>query len=343
MNLRAHIKNACLVATIFVYTFCVCVFESCTREEGAAISVDPPSDVTLSRLDLAVARYATLDSSRRESVADSFAPGISALMVMNGGGREVTDSLLEAYSHSGVVTMFTPVVEKVFPEGSPYIDTLRNTLAGVVALSEKKVPEHIYTIVTPFNQSVVIADSIVLLGLNHFLGKDFEGYKGRFPQYSLSMKTPSYAPYALAEGVWATAYPFTKKGRADVLSGMIYYGALMRAVVESVPGGDIFKALGYSDAEARWAEAHERDVWNTIVGKNLLYSQNSTDIAGLLSPAPFAGIVSPGSPGMIGRYIGYKIVQSWLENNTHLEVSQMLSPAFYTGQKTLRQAAYSPH
>ena len=68
-------------------------------------------------------------------------------------------------------------------------------------------PPEIYSAVITYNQSIILADTVMLLGLNHYLGCDYEGYK-HLDGYRRATKTAAARlPYDIAESIIATAYP----------------------------------------------------------------------------------------------------------------------------------------
>ena len=51
-------------------------------------------------------------------------------------------------------------------------------------------PTHIYGYVTPYMQSIVLVDSVMFVGLNHYLGENYPGYEG-FEHYKRKLKQPN--------------------------------------------------------------------------------------------------------------------------------------------------------
>lgn len=344
MQRHKLLKITVLYTLIVVYTIGVCMLGSCTDKSDAHSPNNSMDDVvpcSVGRLDLAVYNYSSLDSAQRASVADSFSAPLKVVLGMY-GYPVVNDSILQLYSLSAAVKIFTPDAKREFMVASSTIDTLAHTAARVDKLTGRDKATALYTIVTPFNQSVITADSIVLIGLNHYLGVDYEGYEGVVPTYMLPMKTKAFMPYALAEGMLAATYPFNPDRTSDLLTRMLYEGAMLYAVTEAVPDGDVASALAWNPDRMDWAEDHEQEVWNTIIGRDLIFSLSEADASRLLSPSPKANIISGEAPGQIGRYIGYKIVLSYLDRHPGTPVSYLLSPAFYSAENTLEEAAYHP-
>ena len=50
----------------------------------------------------------------------------------------------------------------------------------------------------------------------------------------------------------------------------------------------------------------------TVIAKDYLYSSSQYVISDFVFPAPFTSLVSQSSPGELGRYIGYSIVEKYI-------------------------------
>lgn len=344
MTRQKILRTGALVILILAYTIGVCMLESCSRSRSDSddkASQNLHSKAEVARLDLVLAGYSGLDSAGRANVRESFSAPLGVLLGMHGYSR-VSDSALVSYSRSAAVKVFSPDAMAKYPEDTKMIDTLAVTAANIDRISGKDVNTRIFTIVTPFNQSVITADSIVFVGLNHYLGENYPGYEGVVASYLLPRKTRTFLPYALAEGMLMAKFPYSPRRTSDLLSRMLFEGAIVYAAVQSVPDGNVADALAWNHSQYVWAETHEAQVWNAIIGRNLLFSTSDTDAVRLLAPTPKSVIISPDAPGQIGRFIGYCIVESYMKNHPDVTLKFLLSPEFYSADNTLEEADYHP-
>ena len=99
--------------------------------------------------------------------------------------------------------------------------------------------------------------------------------------------------------------------------------------------------IGYIPAELEWAEANEEQVWRYFIERELLYSTNSKLGPRFLDPAPFSKFelaLDNESPGKIGRYIGWQIVQAFMDNNK-TSLQQMLT---LPEEELFKRSGYKP-
>ena len=45
---------------------------------------------------------------------------------------------------------------------------------------------------------------------------------------------------------------------------------------------------------------------------------------------------------MTGRYVGYRIVEKYVENHPEIHLTELLRPAFYSSAETLKNSGYRP-
>lgn len=287
------------------------------------------------------ARVGRLDLALREGrlplPADMTQPA-RTLFSLSGYG-ELTDSTLARYAASPSIRIHNRVTDSVWRDMRPLESRLGRMKFNYAHLFPDKTFPSVYAVVSPFNQSVFTADTLLFLGLNHYLGASYGPYE-YFPDYIRARKTPARVIPDVAETLLRRDFPF--EPQADyptVLSRMLYEGALLEAEMQ-LAGLSEQEALGYTDAQMAWLEKNERKVWEKLVGGKMLFSTDEQLAASLVNPAPFTSAVSNESPGMAGRFIGHRIVSSYLDRRAR-PLSWLLSPGFYESQTALSDSGYN--
>lgn len=182
----------------------------------------------------------------------------------------------------------------------------------------------------------------MLIALNHFLGPEFSGYS-RWPVYRRVEKSPANLPYALSEALIATRYPYeATPEQATLLSRMLYEGALAKAKLATVPGATVEGVLGYNKSDYAALADSEDELWRQIVAAGLLYDTSVMTSERLNAPSPAVTVLPSVWPPRVGRYIGYRIVDSYMKKHPETTLAQLLSPDFYNSAQTSAQSAYKP-
>ncbi len=289
--------------------------------------------VRIHRLDRALA------SGRVETV-DSMRDAAAALFAVTGRGEVNAQSVAE-YAADRATTFYMPDIEQRLPS----LDSVQGALGRVYAILAEKLPEapryEIYGIVLPYNQSLFFKDSMLFVGLNHYLGADYEPY-GHFPDFIRRDKRAARLPIDVTEAAVKVGYPFSP-GTAypTVLNRLLYEGAVVEAVMQAA-GVDEAAALGYSPDQWQWMTANERQAWDALITRNLLYSTDPAHARSLTAPAPHTTLLNPESPGRAGRFTGHRIVAAYLRANPSATLSDILSPGFYMNPDALQKSIYRP-
>ena len=228
-----------------------------------------------------------------------------------------------------------------------YADTRRESkaLGDVFGRMSSVLPDvsvpHVFTIISPFTQSILVADTLLYIGLNHYLGADYVHYE-YFPDYVRVLKERERIPIDVAEAIVRSAYPYhPSEEYPQVVTRLAYEGAVVEVVMR-LTGKDEASVLGYNDGQYRWLRDNEGKLWQTIVGEQMLFSTDYTLMRSLVDVAPHVSVISSEVPGRAGRFIGHRLVKAYLDNNPSVLPESLLAPSFYSSPSLLTSAKYNP-
>lgn len=281
------------------------------------------------------------DSAPAQSLS-RLAPALDALKILYADSTLTHEEILHRYISSQATKVFGPDVRSILTDLDGQEAILGTAFQNMSeAFPDLSVPLHVYGYVTPYMQSIVLVDSIMFIGLNHYLGENYQGYEG-FEHYKRKLKVPDRIALDATEALLYSGHPYLDSENSVVLNRMLYEGAMINALADILPSVPVSEILGYSDLEWKWAEEHEGDIWKSLVEKGMLYSHDPIIATKIIAPAPNSAVVLPEAPERIGRYIGYKIVKSYIKKHKDLKARNLLSPEFYNSQNSLINAEYMP-
>lgn len=174
-----------------------------------------------------------------------------------------------------------------------------------------------------YRNKVILAEKMLVIGLDNYLGTEHHFYEGIDKYISKEMKPSQIGP-DVAEA-YARVY-IKPPSKASFLGQIVYYGKELYLKDIWLPNISDAEKIGYTEEEFQWAEENEEYMWRYFVEKELLYNTDPKLGARFVSPAPFSKFyleIDNESPGMLGRYLGWKIVRSYMENN-EAEVQQLM-------------------
>jgi hypothetical protein len=133
-------------------------------------------------------------------------------------------------------------------------------------------------------------------------------------------------------------YP-QRVGNGTLIENMIEAGKRLYLVNAFLPNDADSIKTGYTQKQTEWCKAYEKDIWSFFVQNDLLFNNDPTLMQDYLSDAPQTATLGSGSPGNIGQYTGWKIVQKWMDKNskTSLDALMKTSP-----KKIFDEAKYKP-
>jgi len=206
----------------------------------------------------------------------------------------------------------------------------------------KKVPA-VYTCSAGFNNSIIIGDSVLGIGLDRYLGRDCEFYKRLqiYKYIAARMTSPNIVPdciYAWGSTEWdfsGMKYPVD-----NVMTEMIHYGKLKyfeKCMLPEVSDSVIF---GFSDNQMKFCRNNESQMWQYIVENNLLFNTDRFVIRKMTDEAPFTSYFTNESPGRASVWIGFRIVESYMMKNRNVSLAWLMGNTDV--QSILEKARYNP-
>jgi gliding motility-associated lipoprotein GldB len=164
-----------------------------------------------------------------------------------------------------------------------------------------------------YRDKVIVTDSIVLIALDNYLGKDHRFYvDGGIPEYLAKNFNKQQIVPDIAEG-YGKKYAF-QTNRKSFLDEMIYFGKLLYFKDIIIPFKTDAEKIGYTEDELKWAAANESPIWSYFIEKELLYSTDTKLSNRFIADAPFSKFyleLDNQSPGRLGQYIGWQIVKAY--------------------------------
>ena len=166
-----------------------------------------------------------------------------------------------------------------------------------------------------YRNKIFIADNMLVISLDNYLGSDHFFYEG-IPSYVVENMKESQIISDVA-AIYSKIYAPKIQSRT-FLAQMIYYGRILYLKDLWLPTASDEVKIGYSQEKLKWIQENETEVWRNFVENEYLYSTNPKLVTRFIDPAPFSKFyleIDNDSPGMVGRFIGWQIVKSYMDKN----------------------------
>lgn len=206
---------------------------------------------------------------------------------------------------------------------------------------EVKIPR-VYSYISggDYTNPVQLVDSVLIIALDTYLGKDFKPYfADGLALYKAERMTEDHiVPDCVREIVNAT-YP-ESTAPMTLLGGMVEAGKrqyLVDALIPDVPG---YLKMDYTKEQYSWAEKNETHVWAALVENRLLYSSDGQYFRMFLADGPYTMEFSKDSPPRLGEWIGLQLIRSYMQKNPEITLQMMMQET--DAQKILTLSGYKP-
>ena len=197
----------------------------------------------------------------------------------------------------------------------------------------------VYLFVSGFNSSVMYYENIMGVGVDMYLGSDYPYYNQVVYNYQKQTMRKECVVGDLLNMYIAYQIPYNSKYNR-LLEHMIFRGKQMFLLSQLLPDEPAWEIIGYSKEQWNWCEKYEQAIWNRIMEKRDLFKTESMVRVSYLNNGPFTAEISQESPGRLGVWVGWQIVDSYMRNNENVSIQELINEG--DAQKILEQSFYKP-
>ncbi|PHR93910.1 MAG: gliding motility lipoprotein GldB [Leeuwenhoekiella sp.] len=231
-------------------------------------------------------------------------------------------------------------VEKAFPDFEEEIAALDDLFKHIKYYYPKTSLPEVVTVTSDvsFRRPVILTDSLLIIGLDNYLGPEHHFYTGIQRYYAQNFRKEQI-DVDVADA-FVTKW-VKREGNRRFLDEMIYHGKRLFMMEQLLTLKDKNEIIDYTSEEYEWAMANETDIWTYFVENKLLFDTDSKLLSRFINPAPFSKFYlefDNDSPPRLGRYIGWQIVKSYMERNN---IPLQMLPA-KSADEIFKEANYKP-
>ncbi|MCC4214123.1 gliding motility lipoprotein GldB [Leeuwenhoekiella parthenopeia] len=231
-------------------------------------------------------------------------------------------------------------VAKAFPDFDAETLALENLFKHIAFYYPKTPIPEVVTVTSDvsFRTPVILTDSLLIIGLDNYLGPDHHFYTGIQKFYAQNFRKEQID----VDVANAFAVKWVKReGNRRFLDEMIYHGKRLYLMERLLTLKDKNEIIDYTPEQYDWAMANETDIWTYFVENKLLFDTDSKLLSRFINPAPFSKFYlefDNDSPPRLGRYIGWQIVKAYMDRNN---IPLQMLPA-KSADEIFKEANYKP-
>ena len=197
----------------------------------------------------------------------------------------------------------------------------------------------VYLFVSGFNSTVFYYDDMLGVGIDMYLGSDYPYYNNVVYDYQRPTMQKQYLVRDLMSMYLAYNIAYNSKYNR-LLEQMIFRGKQLFLLSQLLPDAPTWQIIGYTPEQWAWCLHYEQAIWNRIMEKRDLFKTESSVLSSYMNEGPFTAEVTQDSPGRLGLWVGWRIVDSYMHHNQDITLHDLLNES--DAQKILEQSFYRP-
>ncbi len=227
----------------------------------------------------------------------------------------------------------------LYQDFSPYKQALTEAFNYYKYYFPNKHIPKIVPCITGYNYAILAADSVLGIGLEMFMGKNYKYYALiGFPLYKAEMMDSTHLVTEAVKS-WVQTEFFEESENEELLTKMINAGKIYFITEALMPKKDDHVIIGYTPEQWKWCEENRINMWAHWVDNKLLYSTISKDIMKYLNDGPFTPGFPRESPSRTAAWMGWMIVKAYMQKQNKIDLQALINT---DAKSILKQSKFKP-
>jgi hypothetical protein len=178
-----------------------------------------------------------------------------------------------------------------------------------------------------FNDRIIYNGPYLFISLNLYFGSN---YYENIPKYISKNMNKSFIPNDIAFKI-SERYIKSKDDRT-LLSNMILFGKILYLNKLLNSEEEEYVIFNTTTKKMNWTNENEFEIWSYFVENEYFFNTDIDLRSRFMSLSPYSKFnldIDKKSPGAIGRWLGYKIVDSYMKNNK-TDLKELINLDHYT-------------
>lgn len=310
------------------------VFHACNKstkqDDKTLFGKEKPvkENLKLHRFDKALFEYNNQDPQNKEQYLLSLEKEYKPMFAASLSDKQYL-SVIKSFVEDEQMRQANKLIAEAYPDLNWLEDGLAEALGRIRSIRSDHAKSEIYTLILgPAEYSFAYQNRILVYPEFSAISLDLYSmnvlsshpYYKTIPEYLRGSLTkdnilPDYVRVYLQEITFRDVPLQSQNPEATLLDCIIDEGKYAYAVSSVLPRYKLQYVLRYTEQQQKWVEQNEYNIWSYIIQNQLLYCKDRTKYLSLIAEGPTTRGISD-SPSRIGNYIGYKIVEAYMNENS---------------------------
>jgi len=187
------------------------------------------------------------------------------------------------------------------------------------------VAPKIKTIATGFDTDLYVSDSLIVIGLDFYLGTNAKFKPIGFPEYILERYQKEYiVPSCILLYGISPRFNMPNLENKIMLAEMIDYGKSFYFTKKMMPCTPDSLLIWYSAQELQDSKKNEEIIWAHFLDNELLFNTNKFTKQKYLGERPKTFEIGEKCPGRIGTWLGWQIINQYADKNPNISLIDLM-------------------
>jgi hypothetical protein len=246
------------------------------------------------------------------------------------------NELFNRFSHPSIDTLLVET-HRVFGNGDELKSQFAEAFKNIKYYYPEFNPPKIQTVISGLETDVVVTDSVVIIGLDYFLGEGAR-FKPNMYEYLAKRYHKNFVVPSVVL-LFGISERFNKTNAEDktVIADMIAYGKAYTFTKHMLPCTPDSVLTGYTQREIDGAFYNEATIWKKMIEGQVLFGTSHAVKQKYISERPKTTEISSQCPGRIGMWVGWQIANKYL-SETGKKMPDLMKEA--DAQKVFKESRY---
>jgi hypothetical protein len=233
--------------------------------------------------------------------------------------------------------------KKILPDYSKLDQRLKDAFAHYYYYYPDQERITLYTYISnlDFDYPVILADGLIFLAVDLYLGEDHPAY-GQMASYQRFNRQKAFISTDIMETL---AFQKAQKDPGDnaLINDMIWWGKVLYFIEAMQPAATDAVTIKYTQEHIEFCRQNEVEMWTYFVDNQLLFNTSDDAKRKFIYPAPYSKFgmaFDSETPGMVGRWLGWQIVRSYMQANPNVSLPQLMKDN--RSREIFRNSKYKP-
>jgi len=199
----------------------------------------------------------------------------------------------------------------------------------------------VYMHISGYGQSIVSAPGMLSASLDKYLGADHPMYQVLYEPYQAQRMQPDklLSDYMLG-WIQSEFTPSDLIAQNRLLDYVLYEGKMIFLTSLILPDEPLERLFSFTPQQLEWCRENEKKMWDGLVEHQLLFTTDNQVMSRFIDEASTTSYFPKESPGCAIKWIGYRIIQQYMEQHPKASLQELLS--IKDAQLLLNGSAYHP-